>query len=83
MRTQVIVELDAAMSAELDKVASAKERRRSEFIRMAIRRALDEEMERRMAEAYREQPDDEPAYFDPKAWSPKADVAAPRKRRGA
>ena len=35
----------------------------------ALRRALDEEAETRMREAYRRQPDDaEPAYFDVAAW---------------
>jgi metal-responsive CopG/Arc/MetJ family transcriptional regulator len=39
------------MSAELDRAAPTRDRRRSELIRAAIRRALDEVAERRMAEA--------------------------------
>jgi metal-responsive CopG/Arc/MetJ family transcriptional regulator len=37
MRTQVIIELDQNMSAELDRVAPSRDRRRSEFIRAAGR----------------------------------------------
>lgn len=54
---------------ELERVAPSRARRRSAFIRAALRQALDAAAERRMAEAYRKQPDDrEPAYFDSAAW---------------
>jgi delta-aminolevulinic acid dehydratase/porphobilinogen synthase len=42
MRTQVIIELDKAMSEDLERVAPSRDRRRSEFIRAAIRKALDQ-----------------------------------------
>jgi hypothetical protein len=50
-------------------VAPERSRRRSEFIRMAIRKALWEEQERATAEAYRRQPDSSSdAYLDPRTW---------------
>ncbi|HET7292085.1 MAG TPA: hypothetical protein VFM88_06655 [Vicinamibacteria bacterium] len=73
---QIIVELPEATLAELERVAPGRARQRSAFIRAALRRALDAEEERRMAEAYRRQPDGmEPAYFEAAAWE------APRGRR--
>jgi Arc/MetJ-type ribon-helix-helix transcriptional regulator len=69
---QVIVELDAETAARLEQVAAARSRKRSAFIRNAIRRALDAELERQTEEAYRLQPDDlEPPYLDPRAWEPR------------
>lgn len=69
MGQQVILEIDDATARELEGVAPSRNRRRSEFLRRALRRALDEEAETRMREAYRRQPDDaEPAYFDVAAW---------------
>ena len=38
------------------------------FVRAALRRALDELAEARMAEAYKAKPDVEPAHFDPRVW---------------
>ncbi|MBL8949437.1 MAG: ribbon-helix-helix protein, CopG family [Myxococcaceae bacterium] len=76
---QVIIELDDATITRLNKVAPARARKRSEFIREAIRRALNEVLERDMERAYREQPDRraEPA-FDAETWEP----APKRRRRG-
>jgi len=74
---QLLVEVDDDIAASLEHVAPARSRRRSEFIRMAIRKALWEEQERATAEAYRRQPDSSSdAYLDPKAWEPK------RKKQG-
>lgn len=68
---QVIVELDEALLRQLAKVAPARSRKRSEFIRAAIRKALWELEEQQTREAYLTQPDaDEPTYFDPDAWEP-------------
>lgn len=55
---QVIIELDDATVERLNKVAPPKQRKRSEFIREAIRRALNERLEAEMERAYREVPDD-------------------------
>jgi len=68
MRKQVIVELDDATSAALERVAPSRNRKRSEFIRAAIRRALDEAAEAQMAKAYRRHPDTSTPHFDPGTW---------------
>ncbi|MGH9366291.1 MAG: hypothetical protein ACRD3M_01295 [Thermoanaerobaculia bacterium] len=66
MPKQVIVELDDATAAELEAVAPSRARRRSEFVRRALRRALDAALEQRMAAAYARRPDDsEASFFDP------------------
>jgi Arc/MetJ-type ribon-helix-helix transcriptional regulator len=82
MARQLIVELDEPLARELERAAPARSRRRSSFVRAALRRALDELAERRMAEAYRAQPDVEPAHFDPRTWEAgAAKQALKRKRR--
>jgi len=79
---QVIVELDDATLRRLDKVAPAKARKRSEFIREAIRRALNEALELEMERAYRVHPPSaEEPPFDPDAWEPRRSVAPRRKKR--
>jgi len=83
MAKQLIVELDEPLARELERVAPARSRRRSSFVRAALRRALDELVEARMAAAYEAQPDVEPAHFDPRLWEPSAAVTrtSGRKRR--
>ena len=70
MARQLIVELGEALARELERAAPARSRRRSSFIRAALRRALDELVETRMAEAYKAQSDVEPAHFDARLWEP-------------
>jgi hypothetical protein len=81
MAKQLIIELDDALARELERVAPARSRRRSSFVRAALRRALDEAAEARMAAAYKARPDVEPAHFDPRVWEPAA-AASRSKRRG-
>jgi hypothetical protein len=77
---QVIVEIDEHLAALLEKVAPARSRKRSAFVRDAIRRALDAELERLTAEAYRRQPQSlDPAYFDPAEWEPRSRRGRPRR----
>ncbi len=76
----VLVQLDEETAKELEAAVPARTRRRSEFIRLAIRRALWDLEEARTAEAYRRQPDDEPAYFGAGTWEP-ATAKTPRRRR--
>lgn len=71
MSHQIIVELDEATARELEAVAPSRERKRSLFIRRALRKALDDAAEHQMAEAYRRSPDSEPALH-PEAWEAKA-----------
>jgi hypothetical protein len=72
MRTQVILELDETTARQLEEVAPARARRRSVFLRQALRQALDAEAERRMREAYAKQPDrSDEAYVDAAVWEPR------------
>lgn len=81
---QLLIEIDEALAERLDAVAPARSRRRSEFIRQAIRKALWELEERAAAEAYRARPDSgADAYFDPAVWTASGGKGrgAPRTRR--
>lgn len=65
---QILLELPDETAAELEQVAPARARQRSDFLRRAVREALDRAAEERMKAAYRAQPDAEPVYLDPDAW---------------
>jgi predicted transcriptional regulator len=74
---QVIVEIDDETADELERVAPARSRQRSEFIRHALRKALWDEEERRTREAYLNAPDRaDDAYVDAGVWE-----QAPARRR--
>lgn len=78
---QVIVELDARTLKRLNQVAPPKARKRSIFIRDAIRKALDALAEEQMERAYREAPQDSAeSDLDPTTW---AQVGFSRKKRRA
>ena len=84
---QLLIEIDDEVAARLEHVAPARSRRRSEFIRTAIRRALWEIEEHATAEAYRREPDSAAdVYVDSRAWEPvkpaRAQAKAPVKRLG-
>jgi hypothetical protein len=78
---QLLLALDDSTARRLEKVAPARSHRRSEFIRGAIRKALDALAEQDMDDAYRripEEPGDE--FFDPAAWGPwRPEPAKPRR----
>jgi predicted DNA-binding protein len=78
---QILLELDDETAARLDEVAPARSRRRSDFIRTAIRRALQEIEEQATEAAYRLKPDTEPVYFDAGAWEVHEPRTAHGKRR--
>lgn len=67
---QLLVEIDDRTAAELERVAPARSRKRSEFVRHALRRALWEQKEHETRAAYLHTPDDANAYLEPKAWEP-------------
>ncbi len=68
---QLLIEVDDEMAAALERLVPARSRRRSEFIRFAILRALWEREERLTQEAYARQPDSAAdAYFDAAVWAP-------------
>lgn len=80
---KLLIEVDDETAAKLDRVAPGRARRRSEFVRMAIRRALWEIDERATAEAYRSQPDKATdVYVDATVWESRPASPAPRARRG-
>ena len=80
MKKHLLVEIDADTAARLEKIAPNRSRRRSEFVRAAIRRALWEIEERATEEAYTRQPDSAAAaHFDPAVWELEA---RPRRARG-
>jgi len=69
----LLIELDDDVAARLEEVAPGRSRRRSEFIRNAIRRALWDVEEGATAAAYRRNPDRaSDAFVDPQAWEPPA-----------
>jgi predicted DNA-binding protein len=73
---QILIEIDDELIEKLEKVAPSRSRRRSEFVRNAIRQAIWDLQERETAEAYRQQPDsNHDAYLDSSVWEP------PPKRR--
>lgn len=77
---KLLIELDEETMRRLEAVAPARSRRRSDFVRAAIRKALWEIEERQVAEAYARTPDTSAdAYLDARAWEPQA--PAPRRRR--
>ncbi len=74
---QILIEVDPDIAERLEHVAPSRSRRRSEFIRMAIRKALWELEEQHTADAYRRAPDSaHDAYLDARVWEP---VKAPRR----
>lgn len=78
---QLLIEVDEDTFKKLEKIAPARSRRRSAFIRAAIHKAICDEQERATAEAYRRVPDSaDDAWFDPHVWEPKP--PASRGRRG-
>jgi len=78
---QVLIELDDETASRLEAVAPARSRRRSEFIRSAIGKALGEAEEQRTREAYALQPDTiDDAYVDPRVWESPAAYRTKRKR---
>lgn len=53
---QILVDLDDRCARDLERVAPAKKRMRAEFVRLAIRQAIDRALDRDTETAYRAQP---------------------------
>jgi hypothetical protein len=53
---RLLLEIDSEMARELELVAPAKKRQRTEFVRLAIRRALDLVTDKQTREAYERKP---------------------------
>ena len=78
---QVLVELDDETAARLEAVAPGKSRKRSEFIRAAVQKALWELEERKTREAYLREPDGaEYVYLEPAAWEARPGARRRRSR---
>jgi metal-responsive CopG/Arc/MetJ family transcriptional regulator len=68
---QLLVEVDEELAAQLERVAPARSRKRSKFVREALRKALWEVAESHTRAAYRAQPESaEEAFSDAAAWEP-------------
>ena len=81
---QILLEIDEATFTRLERVAPSRSRKRSEFLRAAIQRALWEIEEKETRAAYLASPDtDREAVFDPSTWEAPAPVrrAATRSTR--
>jgi metal-responsive CopG/Arc/MetJ family transcriptional regulator len=77
---QFLIELDEDTAAQLEAVAPARSRRRSEFVRAAIRKALWDLREKAIEAGYARVPDAEPAYFESKVWELRESGKGPAKR---
>lgn len=80
-----LVELDDRCARDLERVAPAKLRMRSEFVRLAVRRAIDLALDRTTEEAYRREPlSSASTAGDLLGWDPLNELAVrkPRSRRG-
>lgn len=75
------MQLDDRTARQLEDVVPARSRKRSEFIRQAIARALLEVAERRTRAAYERAPDDREAAFDAAAWADVREAIHPPRRR--
>ena len=79
---QLLIEVDEDTFKQLERIAPARSRRRSAFIRAAIHKAICEAQERTTAESYRRVPDSAAeAWFDPRVWEPQAPAYRGRRRR--
>ena len=78
---QLLVQLDDDIAHRLEQAVPVRSRKRSEFIRMAIRKALWELEEQATARAYASQPDNEPPYFDASLWEQPAGSTKRRTRK--
>jgi hypothetical protein len=83
----ILIELDPAMARALEKVAPARNRQRSRFVRLAIQKALMDAQEAQTAAAYARKPAPASAFdeLDLGAWGEwkpgRARRAAGKKKR--
>jgi hypothetical protein len=75
---QILIEIDDQFARDLQRVAPAKKRVRAEFIRLALRRAIDIALDRSTERAYRERPlTGEFSSADLAGWDPENEFAKP------
>jgi hypothetical protein len=88
---RILIEIDDRCASDLGRVAPTKKRMRAEFIRLALRRAIDAALDRTTEAAYRVRPLAEGfTSADLHGWDENNDLAKPavapvkaRRRRGA
>jgi hypothetical protein len=73
---QILVQLDDRLAAQLEQIAPGRSHKRSAFVRRALARAVQEELERRTRAAYEKWPD-EPVPVDLRAWAPEDEAMHP------
>jgi len=79
---QILIEVDDDLAEKLERVAPSRSRRRSEFVRNAVRQAIWDLQERETAECYRQQPDSgRDVYLDSSVWEPHPGRQTPRQRK--
>jgi len=78
---QILVQLDDRTAQQLEAAVPARSRRRSEFIRQAIAKALLELAEHRTRAAYARVPDDE-AIFNAAQWADATEALRRPKGKG-
>ncbi len=77
----ILIELDDRLARELERVAPAKRRKRAEFIRLAIRQAIDLALDRDTERAYRALPlPGELTIDDLRGWDDHNRLAMPARR---
>jgi hypothetical protein len=77
---QILIQLDEAMAAQLEKIAPGSSRKRSEFLRGVIARAIHETLELRTREAYKKWPDQRPPV-EPADWADETEAVHPSAKR--
>lgn len=70
---QILVRLSPGLARSLERIAPGRGRKRSEFIRDAIVKAIMEAEEVHTEAAYRKWPQ-EPIAFDPAVWAPESEA---------
>src|SRR5512143_1588825 len=76
----ILVQLDDYTAKLLDRVAPGRGRKRSQFIRQAVIRALMDVTEVATRRAYERDPDTNESWFDPTTWAPATDAIRPTAR---
>ncbi len=77
---QILLQIDEPMAKQIEKVAPAKTRQRSRFIRLAIQKALMDLDEAKTRQAYARHPD-VPTGFDARTWDEWKPKKSRRKRK--
>lgn len=81
---QFLVELDDRLARDLERVAPAKSRQRSPFVRLAIQRAVDLALDRATETAYEAAPlAGELTADDVAGWDPGNQLARPARPRAS